>query len=68
MVGASDGATGAAGSRTVKVDPAYGAKKGVAGAADTSLSVPVSAFAKGSVASPEDAGWAGKLPKNQKCG
>ena len=52
----------------VKIDPVYGASKGVAGATDTSLSVPRSAFAKASVARPEDAGWAGKLPSNQKCG
>ncbi|MFL6156582.1 MAG: hypothetical protein ACJ72D_10840 [Marmoricola sp.] len=52
----------------VKIDPVYGASKGVAGTADTSLSEPVSSFAKGSVASPEDASWVGKLPANQKCG
>ena len=52
----------------VKIDPIYGARKGVAGAADTSLSKPVSAFAKASVASPQDAAWASKLPANQKCG
>jgi hypothetical protein len=53
----------------VTIDPIYGAgKSGLAGAADTSLSVPVSVFAKASVASPEDAGWIDKLPANQKCG
>jgi hypothetical protein len=54
---------------TVKIDPVYGAgNSGIAGADDTSLSAPLSAFAKASVASPEDAAWAGKLPANQKCG
>ena len=53
----------------IDVDPAYGADdKGIAGAADTSLSKPVSAFAKASVASPEDATWVDGLPANQKCG
>lgn len=53
----------------IKVDPVYGAdKSGVAGADDTSLSKPVSAFAKASVASPEDSSWVGALPANQKCG
>jgi hypothetical protein len=53
----------------IEVDPAYGADdKGIAGAADTSLSEPVSAFAKASVASPEDASWVDGLPANQKCG
>ena len=54
---------------SVKIDPIYGAgKAGIAGASDTSLSKPLSAFAKASVASPEDASWVGKLPANQKCG
>ncbi|RNL80938.1 SurA N-terminal domain-containing protein [Nocardioides marmorisolisilvae] len=53
----------------IEIDPIYGAgKSGIAGSDDTSISEPVSSFAKASVASPEDAGWAGSLPANQKCG
>jgi hypothetical protein len=53
----------------VKIDPVYGAgKSGVAGAEDTSLSAPVSAFARGSVGNPENPTWVGALPANQKCG
>jgi len=53
----------------VEIDPVYGAgKSGIAGSADTSLSKPLSAFAKASVASPEDATWVGQLPANEKCG
>jgi hypothetical protein len=53
----------------VSIDPVYGAgKSGLAGSADTSLSQPLSAFAKSSVASPEDPAWVAKLPANEKCG
>lgn len=56
-------------SAKVKIDPIYGPdKSGVAGAADTSLSVPVSAFARGAAGSPENPTWVSALPANQKCG
>ena len=53
----------------VKIDPVYGAgRSGLAGSTDTSLSKPISAFAKSSVASAEDPAWIGQLPANEKCG
>jgi hypothetical protein len=53
----------------IHVDPVYGADAtGLAGGADASLSKPLSAFAKASVASPEDPSWVTGLPTNQKCG
>jgi N-acetylmuramoyl-L-alanine amidase len=53
----------------IDIDPAYGPDdKGVAGAADDSLSKAVSSFAKASLASPPDAAWVDDLPANQKCG
>lgn len=53
----------------ITIDPVYGPNnKDLAGGVDTSLSKPVSSFAKASVASPEDPAWVGTLPGNQKCG
>ena len=53
----------------IDVDPESGADdRGVAGAADNSLSKAVSTFAKASVAGTEDPTWVEALPANQKCG
>lgn len=53
----------------IDIDPEFGADdNGIAGAADNSLSKPLSAFAKASVAGTEDPTWVEALPANQKCG
>lgn len=56
-------------SADIEIDPVYGANRsGIAGAGDTSLSKPLSRFAKASVTSAEDPGFVDGLAANQKCG
>lgn len=53
----------------VEVNPEYGADdRGVAGAVDPSLSLPVSSYAKKSRAGQADPEWVATLPADQRCG
>lgn len=55
-------------SADIEIDPVYGAKDGVAGAEDPSLSVAVSSFAKKSSEREPAASWVSGLPTRQRCG
>jgi len=53
----------------ISVNPVYGANAaGTVGAADPSLSIPVSSFAKQARSSTPDPTWVSKLPADQRCG